>query len=147
MHSFNHIESSSKALGLFDGDNSVFADLFHSLCDESANIFVRRGNRRNLGDGLFCFNRLCDLADFFNGYINSALNTLFQFHRVCACRNILEAFLNDDLSKKRCRSGSISCNIVCLGSDFFNNLRTHVFGSVLKLDFPCDGNAVVCDKR
>ena len=40
--------------------------------------------------------------------------TLSQNHRVCACRKILDSFMNHCLCKNGCRCGTVACNIVCL---------------------------------
>ena len=51
LHAFDEVELGLGALGLFDGDDAVFADLVHGLCEQLADLFVRvRADGADLGD-------------------------------------------------------------------------------------------------
>ena len=41
---------------------------------------------------------------------------------------------------------TVAGSIVCLGSNFLNELCAHVFCGIVKLDLLCDGNTVVGDE-
>ena len=52
LHTLDHLEFGLHALGLFDRNHALFADLLHRLCDHAADLDVTVGRDR------------ADLADF-----------------------------------------------------------------------------------
>ena len=92
------------------------------------------GNRAaHLFDRLYC--RVCCF-----------LHTLSQDNRVCACRQVLHAFMNHSLCQNRCGGCTITCYIVGLGRYLSYQLSAHVLKRILKLDLFCDGHTIICDK-
>ena len=55
LHTFDEFGLEFEALGFFDGDNAVLADLFHNLGNEVADFVVFGGNGGDLGDLLLAF--------------------------------------------------------------------------------------------
>ena len=81
--------------------------------------------------------------DFGSGFLDTAL----QVHRVHACGNALHAFANDGLGQNRGGRRAVAGNVIGLGSDFAQHLCAHVFQAIFKLDFFCDGDAVLRGAR
>jgi ATP-binding cassette subfamily F protein 3 len=134
---------------MLSGANLLIMDeptnLFHSLSNKSADFLVSCRNRSNLSNAFFAFNWMSYFLDFIYSYIYSALDSFLNNHWVCSCSYIFKAFSNHNLCKKCCSSSTVTSYIVCLCSYFFNKLRTHVFKSIFKFNFSCDGYSIICD--
>ncbi|CUP37593.1 Uncharacterised protein [Bacteroides xylanisolvens] len=55
--------------------------------------------------------------------------------------------MDHGLCQKGSGGGAVACYIIGLGSDFFDQLRTHVFKWILQLDLASDGDAIIDDVR
>ena len=148
LHALDHIQVGVGALGLFDGDDAVLADLFHGVGDQLADGRVVVGrDGADLGDFLARLDFLTGLANLVhddgNGFVNAAL----EVHGVGTGGYVFEALAEDDLGKDRGGGGAVAGDIAGFGSDFLDHLRAHVFIGVFELDFLGDGNAVFGDGR
>ncbi|MNR09948.1 hypothetical protein D3C85_1261740 [compost metagenome] len=147
MHTFYNLKLRQEAFGFFNCDNTVFTYFFHSFSDQFAYFFVSSRDCRYLCDGLFAFDWLRDSLKLFYSSFNSFLDTFADNHWVSACSNVFQTFTDHRLCKNRCSCCTVTGNIVCFGSNFFNKLCSHVFESIFKLDFFRDCNTIVSDQR
>ena len=147
LHTFNNFKLSNEAFGFFNCDNAVVADFLHSFSDQLAYFFVSGRDRSNLCDGLFAFDWLGRSFQFFNSSFNCFLDTFADNHWVSACSYVLQAFANHRLCKNSCSCCTVTGNIICFGSYFFNKLSAHVLKCIFKLDFFSDGYTIIRDQR
>ena len=146
LHAFDDFERRVDALRLFDGDDAVFADFFHGVGDKVADFMVVvRGNRGDLGDLFFAGNGLGLLFQVFDDGFYRFVDAALDRHGVCAGGDGLDALTGNDLGKHRCGRGSVAGDVGCLGGDFLDHLRAHVFELVFEFDFFCNGHAVFGD--
>ena len=147
LHTFYQFQLGLHGLGFLDGDHTVVGNLLHSICYHVTHFFITCRDSSNLGDLLFAFHLGAHLLDCFYCALGSLLHTLSHNDRICACCQVLHAFVYHSLCQYGCGSGTVTCCIVGLGSDFLYQLCTHVFKSIFQLDLFCDGHTVVCDQR
>ena len=98
-------------------------------------IIVAEGNGSYSCDIAAARDGMSDLFEFFHCCVDSFLDTLLDNHRICAGGNILHSLADECLCEKRCRSGAVTRDIVCFGCNFFDELCTHIFERIFKLDF------------
>ena len=148
LHTLDHIEVGVGALGLFDGDDAVLADLFHSFGDSLADVRVVVGrDGADLGDFLALLDFLAGLANLVHNDCNGFVDAAFEVHGIGTGGYVFEALAEDDLGKDRGGGGAVASDIAGLGSDFLDHLRPHVLIGVFELDFLGDGDAVFGDGR
>ena len=99
------------------------------------------------GDVLRAGHGLGDSLDSLNGGRGGLLDALLHDHGICARGQILQTLVDHCLRKDGGGGGAVACDVVGLGGNFLDELCAHVLESVLKLDFLCDGYAVVSDQR
>ena len=148
LHTFDHIKRGFKALGFLDGDNAIFADLFHRIRNQVSNLAIVIG--RDSSD-------LCDfcllgslsthaLQTIYN-CIDRFLNATLERHRVATCGNVLQTFTIDCL----CQNGSCCCSVASditgFGGNFLHHLRSHIFIRVLKFDLFRNSHTIFSDCR
>ena len=135
------------SLGLLNSDNTVFGNFLHSICNKLSDFLITCGDCCYVGNLLFAVDCLAHIFDSFNCNICCFLHSFSEDDRVCTCCQVLHSFMYHCLSKYCSCCCTITCYIVSLGCNFFDDLSTHVLESVLKLDLFCNGNTIVCDKR
>ena len=91
--------------------------------------------------------RFGDLLQFLHDSFDSALDAALQIHRIGARGNILDAFAINPLSQNRRGRRAIASEIACFARDFPHHLRSHVFVTVLQLDFFCNRHTVFGNER
>ena len=147
LHAFYYFGVGFCGFGFFDGDNAVAGYFIHCVSDEFADESIVSGN----GSYSFDVSGAADLFgvchNSFHSGSNSAVDTFFQNHWVCACGYVFHTFANQSLSQQGCGGGAVTGSIVGFYSNFFYQLSAHVFKWVFQLDFFCDGHAVVGDER
>ena len=92
-------------------------------------------------------NALALLGDFFDDNSRCLVNTTLQAHGVCPGRNVLQALAINRFGQQRCRSRSVASNIAGLARDFANHLCAHVLKRIGKLNFLCNRNTILGDRR
>ena len=147
LHTLNNVGICVGGFGLLNGYNAVGRDLIHRLGNKLADIFVARrdcSNSGNIGRAVYLFG-IC-LYSFDSG-VNGLFHALAKYHRICAGCNVLHTLVNKRLSQNGCGSCTVAGDIVGFGSNLFYKLGSHILERVIKLDFFCDCNAVVGNKR
>jgi hypothetical protein len=131
------------ALGLFDGDDAVFADLLHDLGDHLADLFVVGGECGHLGDLVLAGHRRGHVAQVADRGLGARLDALLEGDRVGAGSHVLHALAHDGRAEHGGRGGAVTGDVVGLGGDLFGELGAHVLEGVLELDLLGNGDAVV----
>ena len=148
LHALDDVELGVCGFRFLDGDDSVLADLLHSLRDEVADhLVVVRGDRRDLGDLLPVLGRLRELFELLDDRVHRSLDPALEPHRVGARGHVLQALAVDRLGEHgRCRR-PVTGDVGSLGRDFLQHLRAHVLVLVLQLDLLGDRDPVLGDGR
>ena len=148
LHTFNIIRSCFHGLGFFNSNYTVFSYLFDSGSKNISDfmVIVCR-NRGNMGNFVRSLDFLSRLDNLVNCNRNSLVHTPFKFNRGHSGGNSLQAFPNHRICKNSSCSGSVSSNIICLSSNFFKKLGTHVFKRIFQLNFPGNRNPVLSYSR
>ena len=135
-----------EALGLFDRDHAVLADLLHRLGDDLADRRVAVGrDRADLGDLLRSWSASTASAGRrrrLDGLVDAAL----ELHRVEPGGDDLAALAEDRLGQHGRGGGAVTGDVGGLGGDLLHHLGAHVLELVLELDLLGDGDAVLGDR-
>src|SRR5690606_8245903 len=110
-------------------------------------LVVVCGNSSYLGNFFraFYFLRLQPQV-FYNGCY-CFVNASFEVHWVSACSYVLNSALEDSLCKHGSSSSSVSSIIGSLGSNFYNELRSHVFYRIRQLNLFSNRTSIFCYGR
>ena len=133
-------------LGFLNGDNAVLGDLLHGICHHLAHGIIGCGDGCDSCDLILAADVLGLCLNGLNSCFNSLLHSLSHNDGVGTCSQVLHTLVDHGLSQNGSCGGTVTGNIIGLGSDLLYQLSAHVFEAVLKLDLLCDGNAVVCDQ-
>ena len=147
-HTVDVLDFGLDALGLFDGDDAVLADLLHALADEVADGgVVVRGDGGDLGHLVALGDLDAVLLDGLDEGGGAGFEAALQAHRVGAGGDVLQAFLDDRLAEDGGGGGAVTGDVVGLGGDLLGQLGADVLEGVFELDVLGDGDAVVGDGR
>ncbi len=148
LHAFYNRQFVFQTRTFFNGDHAFLADFFHRFGDDRADGAVGvGGDSADLSDGLEIgawLGQVLQLGDNGDGRL---VDAALEVHRVHAGSNGLQAFVDDGLGQNGCSGGAVTGFVVGLGRDVLDQLRAHVFETVLELDFLGNGNAVLGDGR
>jgi len=148
LHPLDDFDLGLHPLVLFDGDDTLVADLLHRVGDLAADerLAVRRDGA-DLGHFVAVLDRtrrsLDRRDDLGGGQVDAAL----QVHRVHARCNRLQAFLDDGLRQHGGGGGAVAGLVIGAGSDFLHHLGAHVLELVFQFDFLGDRDTVLGDAR
>ncbi len=146
LHAFDDIGLGLEALVLFDGDDTLVADLLHRIRDLTADFsFAIGGDGADLSDFGGVVHGTCGLADGFDNLGRREVDAALEVHRVHAGGNRLHAFLDDGLGQNRRGGGAVAGFVIGAGSDFLHHLGAHVLELVFQFDFLGDRNTVLGD--
>ncbi len=95
----------------------------------------------------FSVDRSAHVFDSLNCCVRSFLHALAKDDGICACSQVLHAFVDHGLCQNGSGCCAVACDIVGLCGDFLDELCAHVLEVILELDLLGDGYAVVCDRR
>ena len=148
LHALDDVELGLEALGLFDRDDALVADLLHRLGEEVADFLVAvGGNGADLGDLFVRRDLLRVLLQVRDHRLDREVDAALEVHRVHAGGNRLGAFLDDRLREHGRGGGAVTGEVGGLRGDFAHHLRAHVLELVFELDLLGDGDAVLGDAR
>ena len=148
LHALDHVELGLHALGFFDRDHALVADLLHGLGDHVADLLVVIGgdpaDLRDLGIGRDLLAALLEiLGHRRDGHVDAAL----EVHRVEAGGDRLDAFAHDRLGENGRRGGAVARQRAGPRGHVLDELGAHVLEFVGELDLLGDGDAVLGDAR
>jgi hypothetical protein len=92
------------------------------------------GDSSNLSDLLTGGDVTLVLLEVVDDSINSSLDTAAQIHGVAASSNVLHGLREDGTGEDGSRGGTVTSNLVGLGSDILEEASTEVLELVLKSD-------------
>jgi hypothetical protein len=147
LHALDEVEIHAERVGLLDGDHTVLADLVDRIGDDIADLRIGGGDGGDLGDlGL--------VVDLFglslhglDGRCHGSLDASLETQRARAGGDVAQALAHERLGQHRRGGGAVTGDVVGLGRNFLDELRTHVLEGVFELDLTSDGHAVVRDGR
>ncbi len=146
LHAFDDVEFGVEALGLFDRDDALIADLLHRRRDHLADRFVAiGGNRADLGDLVVRGDLLRIGLEIGDDGADGEVDAALQIHRVEAGGDRLGAFAYDRGGENGRGGGAVARGVILLRGDFADQLGAEVLELVGKLDFLGDGHAVLGD--
>ena len=133
--------------GLLDADHTVGSDLRHRLADHLADLGVTRGDRRHLSDGVLAGHRGRRGQQRFGDRVGGLGNSRAQRDRVGAGGDVAQTGLDQRLRQHGGGGGAVTGDVVGLGGDGLDQLRTEVLEGILEVDLAGDRHAVVGDRR
>ena len=146
LHALDHVELGLEALGFFDRDHALVADLLHRLGEEAADLLVAVGrDGADLGDLVVGGDLLGVLLQLLDDGLDREVDAALQIHRVHAGGNRLGAFLDDRGGEHGRGRGAVTGDVGGLRGDLAHHLRAHVLELVVELDLLGDGDAVLGD--
>ena len=119
LHAFHEFLLVGQALGLFDGDDPVFADLLHDVGDEVAHLVVVSGEGSDLADLSSAFDRSGHVLNGASQSHNALFDAALEGHWVGTGGDVLESFVNDGLGQHCRSSGAVTSHVVRLAGGFF----------------------------
>src|SRR5699024_8271655 len=138
LHTFYQIQLCMHGLGFLNCDNAVVGNFLHSVCNQFSNLLIACGDCGNVRDLFLAADLLAHFLDSLNCFVGSLLHTFSQDDGVSACSQVPHSFVNHSLCKNSSCCGTVACNVVCLGRNFFDQLRAHILKWILQFDFFCD---------
>ena len=146
LHALDNLELGLHALGLFDGDDAVGANLLHRLGDEVTDGLVAVGrDGADLADLLGIAGGLGRLLDLGDDRLDAGVDATLERHGVVAGRDKLHAFAEDGLGEDRRGGGAVAGHIGRLLGGFTDHLGAEVLELVGKLDLLGNRDAVLGD--
>ena len=149
LHAFHYVDGRVGAFGLFDGDDTVFADLAHRVGDEAADVGVVVG-----ADGGHLLNLVVVVAyllglclDGLNHFLYGLVDTALQVHGVGTCGDVLQSYAYDGLRKYGGGGGAVAGLVAGLAGHFLHKLCTEVFAGVFQFYLFGNGHAVLRNLR
>ena len=95
LHSLYHFQRCFHGSRLFNGDNTVFADLIHCFRNDAANRRIAVcGNSSDLSDHV-ALNGFRQAVNFLGRALNCLIDTALEGHWVGAGRHCLDAFFEN----------------------------------------------------
>ncbi len=120
-------------LTLFDGNDTLLADLFHCLSNQVANMCVSVGrNGRDLGNLLAGSDGLCVRGQIRDDLFDSSLGAPPQVHGIATGGNVLDTLCVNSSGKNGGRGGAVTSNLIGLLGNILNETSTEVFKLVLQ---------------
>ena len=147
LHALNHVDIDAEGVGVLDGDDAVFADLFHRVGDLLANLRVARRD----GADVFHLVKSLDLGrvlfHLFHQRVHGLVDAGANGQRVGTGSDVFQAFLDHDVGQKRRSRRAVACHVVGLDGCLADELGAHVLDLVFKLDLLGHRDAIVGDER
>ncbi len=145
LHALGVFLLEAQALALFDGDDAVLADLVHHLGDDLADLCIGRADRRDGRDLLAVVHGPGLLGDLVDDHGDGLLDAALDDHRVGAGGDDPEALSDHRLAEHDRGGRPVAGDVVGLGRDFLEELRSHVLERIVELDVASDRHTVVGD--
>jgi hypothetical protein len=137
------------ALGLFDRDDALLADLLHRLAMSLPMVLSPLALM--VPTWAISFGSLVGLRELLQVLDDDGLDALvdaaLDLHRVVTGGDELRALAEDRLGEHGGRRGAVAGHVARLRRDLAHHLGAHVLELVLELDLLGDGDAVLGDRR
>ncbi len=126
LHALDHFNGRGGAFGLLNGNDTVFADLFHRFGNQGADLRIVTGDRGYVSDILVIVNGNGQLVNLSHCHFNRFFNALLEDHGIGAGSDVLKTLTHDGLSQNRRRGRTVTGHVVGLAGNLFAQLGTHV---------------------
>ena len=135
LHALHHVESGLDALGFFHRDGAVLAHLVHGLGDDIADFLVPVGrNGSDLRDFLAVGHLFRDLGQLVHDGFGGLQDSTLEADRIGTRSHVAKTFLVNGLGQHGGGGGSVPGYVGGLAGDLADELGSHVFVGILKLD-------------
>jgi hypothetical protein len=145
-HALDEIHLHAEGLALFDGDDTVLADLVDRLGDHVADLLIGRRDRSHLGNLLGGIDLDRVRLDRLDRCGHTLLDAPLEAHRVGAGRQVAQTFADHRPGEDRGRRRAVTGDVVGLLGDFLDELGADPLVRILELDVLGDRDAVVGDR-
>ena len=148
LHTLHHFQGGLQTLGLFHGDDPVFAHLLHGVGNEVTDLLVVvGGDGGHLGDLLPVLDLPAHGLEMLHHGIHGLINAPLEAHGVGAGGNVLHTLFEDGLGQHRSRGGTVTGHIGGLAGHLFHQLGPQVLKLVLQFDLLGHGDTILGDDR
>src|SRR5207249_3073024 len=148
LHALDHFQRGLDRFGFLDRDRAVLANFVHRVGNDLADRLVPVGrNGRDLCDLGAIADFLGEFLQFLDDCIDTFHDAALQRSRVRAGSDVAQTFAVNGFRKNGRRGRAVTRDVRSFGSDFANELRTHIFIRVFQLDLFRDRHAVLGDRR
>ena len=145
MHAFGEFKFEAGSARLFDGNDAVLADPVECVCDQGTDVRVLARDSRNLSDLFFAAHLASHFVESSRDRLDCSVHAALEFDRTCTSDDLTKSFTHHCLSEHRGGGGAITCDVVCLGGNLFNELRAEVLVGIFKFDLTRDRHTIVSD--
>ncbi|EEQ36496.1 heat shock protein 60, mitochondrial precursor [Clavispora lusitaniae ATCC 42720] len=133
LHTFGDFQLVFQSLSFLNGDDTFLSDLLHGGGQQLTNVSITvGGNGGHSGDFLGSGDFLLVLLQKVNHSLDGSSGSSSQVHRVAAGSDVLHRLGEDGTAQNSGRGSTVTCRLVGLGSNFSQQLGTHVFELVLQ---------------
>ena len=145
-HALDEVHVHAEGLALFDGDDTVLADLVDGGADGVTDLVVSSGDRSDLCDLLLVLDLLSHLLDRGDCGLDTLLDATLDRHRVGAGGDVAQSLAHHRPGENRCGRRAVTGDVVGLLGDFLDELGADALEWILEVDLLRDGNTIVGDR-
>lgn len=143
LHTLGDLQLVVDGLALLDGNDTLLADLFHGAGEKSTNVSVAvGGNGSDLGDLCAGGDVALVLDKVIDNGVDGGLSSSAEIHWVATSGDVLDGLGEDGTGKNGSSGGTVTGNLVGLGSDILEETGSKVFKLVLESDGSCDSDTI-----
>lgn len=143
LHALGNLELIINGLSLLNSDDTLLADLLHGVGKELADVCITVGrDGGDLRDLLAGGDVFLVRTEVFNNGLYGSLGSSPQIHRVASGGHVLDGLGEDGAGKDGGSGGTVTSNLVGLGSDVLEEASTKVLELILQGDGLCDGYTI-----
>ncbi|CAB4582198.1 unannotated protein [freshwater metagenome] len=144
-HAFNKIHFHTEGVGLFNGDDTVLANLVDSFGDHRTDFRIGGRDTSNLSDLALVVDLDGNGVNAFDSSGNRGFDALLERHRVSACSNVAQTSADHRPCEHSGGGGAVTGNAVGLLGNLFDQLGADALVGVFEFDFLGDRHTVIGD--
>jgi len=145
LHALDEVEIHAEGVGLLNGDHAVLADLVDGIGDDATDDGVGGRDAGDLGDLGLVVDLLGLRVDAVHGRGNGLLDAALEAEGAGTGSHVAQTFTHEGLRQHGGGGGAVTGDVVGLGRNFLDQLRTHVLERIVEFDLTSDGHAIVGD--
>ncbi|SCB64893.1 unnamed protein product [Fusarium graminearum] len=145
-HTLGNLKLIGNGLALLAGDDTLLANLLHGVGNHLTNVDVAVGrDGSDLSDLSAGGDVSLVLLEELDDGLNSSLDTAAEVHGVAAGGNVLDSLGEDGTGENSSGGGTVTGDLVGLGSNILEELGTEVLELVLEAHSAGNGNTIYND--